>query len=192
MNRITDNDLREALRRRGASRAPVDVPDDFCDRVMQEIENKHLRRMWLYPVLAVACSLLLLLTVYLGQTDNGTQLSVKDESIISEHQEQMTVSLIDRETKMEGGVVNRKKNAQNETSSVKPVKRKVRKPPVMEDKDSLNRLSLKIENELEQVADSIYMDRLYRAICSDPQLSEQLENFCGIDTASVTVFIKII
>ena len=37
-NRLSDTDLREALRRKEDARAPDDVPDDFVDSVLAKID----------------------------------------------------------------------------------------------------------------------------------------------------------
>ena len=60
MNKYKDSDLREALRRREAKHPKAEVPGDFCDRVMQEIKEREMkkRRAWLYPsIAAAACAL---------------------------------------------------------------------------------------------------------------------------------------
>ena len=61
-----DTDLREALRRRYAN--TPQLPEDFADRLMQRIDEKgkkpKRRILWLYPAIAVAASMLLLVTLH--------------------------------------------------------------------------------------------------------------------------------
>ena len=61
-----DTDLREALRRRYAN--TPQLPEDFADHLMQRIDEKgkkpKRRILWLYPAIAVAASMLLLVTLH--------------------------------------------------------------------------------------------------------------------------------
>ena len=62
MNRLEDSDLREALRRREARRTKPEVPADFMDSVMQQIEKQPAAsRRWRW--IAAAASLLLLIGI---------------------------------------------------------------------------------------------------------------------------------
>ena len=62
MDRIKDNDIREVLRRKEARRLHPNIPADFCDKVMAEIESQPslvIRWRWV----AVIASLLLLVGI---------------------------------------------------------------------------------------------------------------------------------
>lgn len=84
MKKQTDTDIREALRRKEAKRQPVEVPDDFLDNVMDEIEQQPKSiKIWRY--VAVAAGIALLISI-------GATIFVNDGK---QEPEQMTASIED-------------------------------------------------------------------------------------------------
>lgn len=63
MNEQNDKNIREALRRREARRPKPQPSADFCDKVMQQIEQPKRRHVWLYPAIGVAAAIALLFSV---------------------------------------------------------------------------------------------------------------------------------
>ena len=179
MNKLKDNDLREALRRREAKRQPTAVPDDFCDRVMQEIDDdRRPSRTWLYAAVAIAASALLIVTLRMGrvseleQTAPGQPLTAGQ--IVTP--EPPTVDI-------------NKVPAAQPVAIAKPLK--IKKQPTVPT-DSMALQVARIEAEMQHVSDSCYMDLLARTIENDPQLSQMVDEFINMasDTAQATVCIK--
>lgn len=72
MNELKDKDLREALKRREAHRTRPEVPADFCENIMKEIDPQKGHPM-IWRWMAVAASLLLIIGI-------GTRVMMKEES----------------------------------------------------------------------------------------------------------------
>ena len=73
MNKLTDKDLREALRRREARRVKTEVPADFCDNVMQEIDGKPARRPRYAYIAALAAAACIAIAVLMIWPTDGEQ-----------------------------------------------------------------------------------------------------------------------
>ena len=59
---FNDNDIREALRRKEQKRQPTEVPDDFLENVLGEIETKakpKTVKLWRYVAAAAGIALLI-------------------------------------------------------------------------------------------------------------------------------------
>ena len=182
MNKLTDKDLREALRRREARRTKTEVPADFCDNVMQEITPKpaHSPRYAYIAVLAAAaCIAFAVLMVW--PTD-GEQKSVGDHynATLGSAQELMV----------------RKEQAPSPTPTigqdtvilVQPVKATIHQAKVSDRQlvaqqnaatvtDSLDYYINKIERELAQMDDSLYIERIHRVMHADERLQRIVNNY---------------
>lgn len=187
MNKYKDSDLREALRRREMRRPQIEVPDDFCDQVMQKIEQREKRkRAWLYPTIAAAAVALLLLTIHFGNT-SSVQLDVTDQPTIVEkvHRSVMNKNavqaIVAREDKHSEAVLARDSKSVHRKESNTSV-------DVTEPTDSMFKQIAWVEAELERVGDSIYMDKLTKTIHYDPKLSKMVNDF--FITANDTLFNK--
>ncbi|MBR6946028.1 MAG: hypothetical protein IKH64_08815 [Prevotella sp.] len=187
MNKYKDSDLREALRRREMRRPQIEVPDDFCDQVMQKIEQREKRkRAWLYPTIAAAAVALLLLTIHFGNT-SSVQQDVTDQPTIVEkvHRSVMdknaVQAIVAREDKHSEAVLARDSKSVHRKESNTSV-------DVTEPTDSMFKQIAWVEAELERVGDSIYMDKLTKTIHYDPKLSKMVNDF--FITANDTLFNK--
>ena len=187
MNKYKDSDLREALRRREMRRPQIEVPDDFCDQVMQKIEQREKRkRAWLYPTIAAAAVALLLLTIHFGNT-SSVQQDVTDQPTIVEkvHRSVMdknaVQAIVAREDKHSEAVLARDSKSVHRKESNTSV-------DVTEPTDSMFKQIAWVDAELERVGDSIYMDKLTRTIHYDPKLSKMVNDF--FITANDTLFNK--
>ena len=157
MNKLTDNDIREALRRREARQTKPEVPADFCDNVMQEIAPKSARFMG--TVLAAACIAVAVLMVWPKESEQKS-----DGSVLAVRQERTpSPSPADK---------------QDMISRELPVKAAVRQPKITDRQldvqqnaatatDSLDYYIYKIERELAQVDDSLYMEHIHRLMHAD-------------------------
>lgn len=171
MNKYKDSDLREALRRREAKRPKTEVPDDFCDRVMQEIEKREMkkRRAWLYPSIAAAACALLLLTIHFGRIPSERQDVTQPTISEKIHSKDMktTPAVVAIQDEYREDVLTKKNSVIRKMSE--------------RDKTTSTDSSLKqiawIESELERVGDSVYMDRLTKTIIYDPELSKIVNDF---------------
>ena len=187
MNKYKDSDLREALRRREMRRPQIEVPDDFCDQVMQKIEQREKRkRAWLYPTIAAAAVALLLLTIHFGNT-SSVQQDVTDQPTIVEkvHRSVMdknaVQAIVAREDKHSEAVLARDSKSVHRKESNTSV-------DVTEPTDNMFKQIAWVEAELERVGDSIYWDKLTKTIHYDPKLSKMVNDF--FITANDTLFNK--
>ena len=171
MNKYKDSDLREALRRREAKHPKTEVPGDFCDRVMQEIEKREMkkRRAWLYPSIAAAACALILLTIHFGRIPSERQ-DVTTQPTISEkiHSKDMktTPAIVAIQDEYREDVQTKNNSVIRKTSEGKTTST-----------DSMLKQIAWIESELEHVGDSVYMDRLTKTIIYDPELSKIVNDF---------------
>ena len=77
MKKHTDTDIRTALKRKEQKRQPVEVPDDFLDNVLGEIEqDEKPKTVKLWRYLAIAAGIALLIGIgalMIISNDNATQ-----------------------------------------------------------------------------------------------------------------------
>ena len=172
MNKLTDNDLREALRRREARRTETEVPADFCNNVMQEITPKPARRpryAYITALVAAACIVFAVLMVWPtkdAQKSAGSRLTVRKEQTHSPSPTigQDTVVLVQpaKSTIRQAKVSDRQLVAQQNTATAT---------------DSLDYYINKIERELAQMDDSLYIERIHRVMHADERLQRIVNNY---------------
>ena len=173
MNKLTDNDLREALRRKEARRTKTEVPADFCDNVMQEIDGKPARRpryAYIAALAAAACIAIAVLMVWPTdgeQKYDGSALAVRRErthSTTPAHSQPDTVVLSSVEHKQVAQVRAKKQAPQQVQTKTSDV-------------DSLDYYINKIERELAQMDDSLYIERIHRVMHADERLQRIVNNY---------------
>ena len=89
MNKLKDNDLREALNRREARRTKPEVPADFCDSIMQEIAPKKSHSViWRWVAAAACLAVIVGIGLKMLPTESPTQ---PEKEIIAKVEEPITV-----------------------------------------------------------------------------------------------------
>ena len=173
MNKLTDNDLREALHRREARRVETEVPADFCDNVMQEIDGKPAcshRYIYIAALATAACIAVAVLMVWPTdgeQKYDGSALAVRRErthSTTPAHSQPDTVVL---------SSVEHKQVAQVRAKKQAPQQVQIKTSDV----DSLDYYINKIERELAQMDDSLYIERIHRVMHADERLQRIVNNY---------------
>ena len=172
MNKLTDNDLREALRRKEARRTKMEVPADFCDNVMQEITPKPARRpryAYITALAAAACIAIAVLMVWPTdgeQQYDGSELTVRKEQTHSPSPAigQDTVVLVQpaKAPIRQAKISDRQLVAQQNTATAT---------------DSLDYYINKIEHELASMDDSLYIERIHRVMHADERLQRIVNNY---------------
>ena len=174
MNKLIDKDLREALKRKEARRTNPKVPEDFLDNIMQEVAPKRAGRArytYIAALVAAAACILSLIVFHFGD-DEMPMPSEPTEKVVAE---KATVTPV-KEKKTETEV------------QVQPVKVAVRQakrtekvlaeqPSTVSVSDSLDYYINKIERELAQVDDSLYIERIHRVMHADERLQRIVNSY---------------
>ena len=199
-----DQGLRQALQRRNENSERMTLPEDFADRLMQRIEQKEEkpkhRRTWLYAAIgAVAASILLLLTFHYTQNaanpEKGTVIAERteqqkrpskpetsrpdgqDQSQQTEQQNNPASTLEEALTPM---------MAQEKPGAVKPTAVSQRPNAAstiqktstnISTTDSLDYYIDKIERELAQVDESLYIEKMNKVIRADERLQRMVSSY---------------
>jgi len=159
------------------------VPADFTERVMKRIEEQpsvfqsKRRRVWQYPIIAaVAASVLLLLTLHRNNNVDPQQV----QSLVTQQIEQKDSSLkveIKEPNPMiaqEKPVTDKARTAiQRRTATVFAHKVSTTIPAT----DSLDYYIDKIERELAQVDESLYIERMNKVIRADERLQRIVNSY---------------
>ena len=172
MNELTDNDIREALRRREARRVKPEVPADFCDNVMQEIggtEKRHTKRVWSWRWTAVAACLIIIIGI-------GVQHQSFNQSCPNDK-----LTTVDYQTD-HGRLSNRPRSINKLTTVDHPIDHgRLNNSPRSIDQssatDSLDYYINKIERELASVDDSLYIERIHRVMHADERLQRIVNSY---------------
>ena len=172
MNELKDTDIREALKRREARRTKTEVPADFCDNVMQEIAPKPAHRARYAYIAILAAAACIAVAVLMTWPKEGEQKPVGSELLVRK-EETPSPSPTDQ---------------QDTTSQVLPAKAAVRQtkrtdrqlveqPNAATATDSLDYYINKIERELAQVDDSLYIERIHRVMQADERLQRIVNSY---------------
>ena len=196
-----DRGLRLALQHRNEGAEKMTLPEDFTDRLMQRIGQKEerpkRRRVWLYTAIgAIAASILLLLALHYNQ-DN---VNPKKEPVIAQQTEQPIMQESpshDGQKQGQGmeqqdGTVKARESvpsqmiAHQETVVDKPTTVNHRQNAALAEEktstivsttDSLDYYIEKIERELAQVDESLYIEKMNKVIRADERLQRIVNSY---------------
>ena len=199
-----DQGLRQALQRRSENSERMTLPEDFTDRLMQRIEQKEEkpkhRRTWLYTAIgAVAASILLLLTFHYAQNATNPEKG----TVIAERTEQQKRPSKPEASRPNGQ--NQSQQTEQQNNPAMPHEEKqipmlaqekagVMKPTAVSQRpnaasviqktstnisttDSLDYYIDKIERELAQVDESLYIEKMNKVIRADERLQRMVSSY---------------
>ena len=159
------------------------APTDFTERVMKRIEEQpsvfqsKRRWVWLYPTIAaIAASVLLLLTLHRNNNVDPQQV----QSLVTQQIEQKDSSLkaeIKEPKPMiaQEKAVTDKARAANQRRTATVIAHKV--STTIPATDSLDYYIDKIERELAQVDESLYIERMNKVIRADERLQRMVNSY---------------
>ena len=189
MSELKDKDLREALRRREARRTKPEVPADFMANVMQEIAPKPARKpryAYIAALAAAACIVFAVLMVWptedkqksdgsnllvqQGQTLSPTGADIQPDTTGLKASTKETINNVDTESRVLPAkvAVHQAKRTDREL---------VEQRTTASASDSLDYYINKIERELAQVDDSLYIERIHRVMHADERLQRIVNNY---------------
>jgi len=189
MKELKDKDLREALRRRETRRTKPEVPADFMDNVMQEIAPKPVQRArytYIAALTAAACIVLAVLMVWPKvdeQKSVGSRLIVRNERTNSQKPSDLHsdsekhVASTKETTEIATPHSVPSENATPHSALSEHVDTKRRVQPAKTVSDSLDYYISKIEHELAQMDDSLYIERIHRVMHADERLQRIVNNY---------------
>ena len=150
------------------------VPADFTERVMKRIEEQpsvfqsKRRRVWQYPIIAaVAASIVVLLTFHYLYNQEET---VVEQPVVTQQIEQKDSSL-KAEIKEPNPMIAQEKPRRTATVIAHKVSTTI---PAT---DSLDYYIDKIERELAQVDESLYIERMNKVIRADERLQRIVNSY---------------
>ena len=196
-----DQGLRLAIQQKNGATERMTLPEDFTDRLMERIEQKEEkpkhRRTWLYAAIgAIAAGILLLLAFHFTRpdrdTEKGTMIATQTqqpkqpESPYREEpgqnlsSEQQSNPVRTHESEFEPVIAQDRSGAeQAQAVGQQPqVASAVHKTPAnISTTDSLDYYIDKIERELAQVDESLYIERMNKVIHADERLQRLVNSY---------------
>ena len=173
MNELKDTDIREALKRREARRTKTEVPADFCDNVMQEITSKPAAHRARYAYIAIlAAAACIAFAVILTWPKEDEQKSVGSELLVSD-EKTPSPSPTDKQDTASRVLPVKAAMRQAKRAGIKLVE----KQSAATATDSLDYYINKIERELAQVDDSLYIERIHKVMHADERLQRIVNSY---------------
>ncbi len=196
-----DQGLRLAVQHQNDVAERMTLPEDFTDRLMQRIEQKEEkpkhRRTWLYAAIgAIAAGILLLLAFHFTRPDRDTEKGAmiatqtqqpkqpespyREESGQNLSSEQQSNPVRTHESEFEPVIAQDRSGAeQAQAVGQQPqVASAVHKTPAnISTTDSLDYYIDKIERELAQVDESLYIERMNKVIHADERLQRLVNSY---------------
>jgi len=175
MKKYNDTDLREALLRREAKRPRTEVPADFLDNVLQDIEcQKRPRHTWRMALTALAAAASIALFMILSMQPEAMpeatlshtvqKLGAKDTLT-----KEMLTEAVSQPTAPLGRAVSPSRaDCQSEPVGLPVRSSRTEKEPT----DSLDYYIAQMEAELAGVRDSCYLAQVERMVLADEALSQ--------------------
>ena len=179
-NRNKDQGLLQALQHRNEAVERMTLSDDFENRLMKRIEQQERkprrRRVWLYSAFgAVAASLLLLLAFHHYNNEEikqqpvvAKQKELRDSKVTAKEKEVKPMIAQEKPVLAKTIVANQRPKPStevHETSTAIPTT------------DSLDYYIDKIERELAQVDESLYIERMNKVIRADERLQRMVNSY---------------
>ena len=179
-----DQGLRLATQHKNEAAERMTPSEDFADRLMQRIEQegkkpKH-RRVWLYFAIgAAAAGFLLLLTLQHYNEETKTLQHLEAAATITEQRDSTATDNVKEEKTMiaqEKPVVD-KVPVVNQLPKVKASAVDSKTSTEITSTDSLDYYIDKIERELAQVDESLYIEKMNRIIRADDRLQRIVNSY---------------
>ena len=175
MNKPNDTDLREALRRREAKRPRTEVPADFLDNVLQDIEcQKRPRHTWRMALTALAAAASIALFMILSMQPEAMPEATLSHTVQKlgakgTLTKEMLTEAVSQPTAPLGRAVSPSRaDCQSEPVGLPVRSSRTEKEPT----DSLDYYIAQMEAELAGVRDSCYLAQVERMVLADEALSQ--------------------
>ena len=186
MNELKDKDLREALRRMEKRRKRPDLPNDFCDKVMREIEPQRNKRngTLIVAILSIAASVAIVLMMVFSSSDSQQSTVAKNDMVKVSQSKEINISLQPINPPEETRTTNNHQSKKKETipqaqklMAENKETRKVDDVSIPTNVDSLDYYIDKIEQELAHVDESLYIERINKVIQADERLQRIVNQY---------------
>jgi hypothetical protein len=175
MKKYNDTDLREALRRREAKRPQTEVPADFLDNVLQDIEcQKRPRHTWHMALTAIAAAASIALFMILSMQPEAMPEATLSHTVQKlGAKDTLTKKMLTEAVYLPTARLGRATSPSRADSQSEPVGLPVRSSRTKkEPTDSLDYYIAQMEAELAGVRDSCYLAQVERMVLADEALSQ--------------------
>lgn len=175
MNKPNDTDLREALRRREAKRPRTEVPADFLDNVLQDIEcQKRPRHTWRMALTALAAAASIALFMILSMQPEAMPEATLSHTVQKlGAKDTLTKEMLTEAVSQPTAPLGRAVSPSRADCQSEPVGLPVRSSQTeKEPTDSLDYYIAQMEAELAGVRDSCYLAQVERMVLADEALSQ--------------------
>lgn len=173
MNELKDTDIREALKRREARRTKTEVPADFCDNVMQEIAPNPAHRARYAYIAILAAAACIAVAVLMTWPKEAEQKPVGSEFLVRKEQTPSPTPTDSQSDEVVPVVTPKQAIKKRDVKKQAPQRVLVQATAT----DSLDYYINKIERELAQVDDSLYIERIHRVMQADERLQRIVNSY---------------
>jgi len=173
MNELKDTDIREALKRREARRTKTEVPADFCDNVMQEIAPKPAHRARYAYIAILAAAACIAFAVLMTWPKEAEQKTAGSDLLVRKEQTPSPTPTDSQSDEVVPVVTPKQAIKKRDVKKQAPQRVLVQATAT----DSLDYYINKIERELAQVDDSLYIERIHRVMQADERLQRIVNSY---------------